>query len=173
LVAHILVEKIIIIDLTRNIQTEFPIQRRGFASERAADGARCKHVLRRHQQHLPCGHRNLREIRFDRVGDLRVIGTRAAGKRQFYDMLCRADAIGVFQVESRAQLNFMPKMRPRKFYDLVCEVAIVRPGPIQGGMVHPFINRRIGREKVEDLGPAMMEELGRTYGVPLFQEQAM
>ena len=90
-----------------------------------------------------------------------------------YDMLCRADAIGVFQVESRAQLNFLPKMRPRKFYDLVCEVAIVRPGPIQGGMVHPFINRRMGREPVEDLGPAMMEVLGRTYGVPLFQEQAM
>ncbi|WP_243837625.1 error-prone DNA polymerase [Rhodovulum visakhapatnamense] len=90
-----------------------------------------------------------------------------------YDMLCRADAIGVFQVESRAQLNFLPRMRPRKFYDLVCEVAIVRPGPIQGGMIHPFINRRRGREKVEDLGPAMMEVLGRTYGVPLFQEQAM
>ena len=90
-----------------------------------------------------------------------------------YDMLCRADAIGVFQVESRAQLNFLPRMQPRKFYDLVCEVAIVRPGPIQGGMVHPFINRRQGREKVEDLGPAMMEVLGRTYGVPLFQEQAM
>lgn len=90
-----------------------------------------------------------------------------------YDMLCRADAIGVFQVESRAQLNFLPRMRPRVFYDLVCEVAIVRPGPIQGGMVHPFINRRMGREKVEDLGPAMMEVLGRTYGVPLFQEQAM
>ena len=90
-----------------------------------------------------------------------------------YDMLCRADAIGVFQVESRAQLNFLPRMRPRQFYDLVCEVAIVRPGPIQGGMVHPFINRRMGKEKVEDLGPAMMEVLGRTYGVPLFQEQAM
>ncbi|VDC33814.1 error-prone DNA polymerase [Pseudogemmobacter humi] len=92
---------------------------------------------------------------------------------QVYDMLCKADAIGVFQVESRAQLNFLPRMQPRKFYDLVCEVAIVRPGPIQGGMVHPFINRRQGREKVEDLGPAMMEVLGRTYGVPLFQEQAM
>ncbi|MBC7142355.1 MAG: error-prone DNA polymerase, partial [Rhodobacteraceae bacterium] len=90
-----------------------------------------------------------------------------------YDMLCRADAIGVFQVESRAQLNFLPRMRPRTFYDLVCEVAIVRPGPIQGGMVHPFINRRQGKERVEDLGPAMMEVLGRTYGVPLFQEQAM
>jgi error-prone DNA polymerase len=88
-------------------------------------------------------------------------------------MLCRADAIGVFQVESRAQLNFLPRMRPRAFYDLVCEVAIVRPGPIQGGMVHPFINRRQGKEPVEDLGPAMMEVLGHTYGVPLFQEQAM
>ncbi|MDR9486393.1 MAG: error-prone DNA polymerase, partial [Sediminimonas sp.] len=90
-----------------------------------------------------------------------------------YDMLCRADAIGVFQVESRAQLNFLPRMQPRTFYDLVCEVAIIRPGPIQGGMVHPFISRRQGREKVEDLGAAMMEVLGRTYGVPLFQEQAM
>ncbi len=90
-----------------------------------------------------------------------------------YDMLCKADAIGVFQVESRAQLNFLPRMRPQKFYDLVCEVAIVRPGPIQGGMVHPFINRRQGREPVEDLGPELMEILGRTYGVPLFQEQAM
>ncbi len=90
-----------------------------------------------------------------------------------YDMLCRADAIGVFQVESRAQLNFLPRMRPRTFYDLVCEVAIIRPGPIQGGMVHPFIRRRQGKEPIEDLGPAMMEVLGRTYGVPLFQEQAM
>lgn len=90
-----------------------------------------------------------------------------------YDMLCRADAVGVFQVESRAQLNFLPRMQPRAFYDLVCEVAIVRPGPIQGGMVHPFINRRQGREPIQDLGPQMMEVLGRTYGVPLFQEQAM
>lgn len=90
-----------------------------------------------------------------------------------YDMLCRADAIGVFQVESRAQLNFLPRMRPRNMYDLVCEVAIVRPGPIQGGMVHPFLKRRRGLEEVEDLGPAMNEVLRRTYGVPLFQEQAM
>ncbi|WP_370879054.1 error-prone DNA polymerase [Gemmobacter fulvus] len=94
-------------------------------------------------------------------------------REQVYDMLCRADAIGVFQVESRAQMNFLPRMRPRHFYDLVCEVAIVRPGPIQGGMVNPFIRRRQGLEPVEDLGPAMMEVLGRTYGVPLFQEQAM
>ncbi|NEY89470.1 error-prone DNA polymerase [Tabrizicola oligotrophica] len=94
-------------------------------------------------------------------------------REQVYDMLCRADAVGIFQVESRAQMNFLPKMRPRESYDLVCEVAIVRPGPIQGGMVNPFIKRRQGLEPVEDLGPAMMEVLGRTYGVPLFQEQAM
>ncbi len=95
------------------------------------------------------------------------------GDEVVYDMLCRADAIGVFQVESRAQMNFLPRMLPRNIYDLVCEVAIVRPGPIQGGMVQPFLRRRQGREAVEDLGPKMMEVLERTYGVPLFQEQAM
>ncbi|SEM29685.1 error-prone DNA polymerase, DnaE-like [Roseovarius azorensis] len=109
----------------------------------------------------------------DHRGQKLTLANVPSGDPPVYDMLCRADAIGVFQVESRAQLNFLPRMRPRKFYDLVCEVAIVRPGPIQGGMVHPFINRRQGKEKVEDLGPAMMEVLGRTYGVPLFQEQAM
>ncbi len=90
-----------------------------------------------------------------------------------YDMLCRADAVGVFQVESRAQMNFLPRMRPREFYDLVIEVAIVRPGPIQGGMVHPYIKRRQGLEPVENLGPALNALLGKTQGVPLFQEQAM
>jgi error-prone DNA polymerase len=90
-----------------------------------------------------------------------------------YDMLCRADAIGVFQVESRAQMNFLPRMRPRIFYDLVIEVAIVRPGPIQGGMVHPYINRRRGREKVEYPSEALKAVLGKTLGVPLFQEQAL
>ena len=100
-------------------------------------------------------------------------GSEGVGREQVYDMLCRADAVGVFQVESRAQMNFLPRMRPRRSYDLVCEVAIVRPGPIQGGMVTPFIRRRMGLEPVEDLGPAMMEVLARTYGVPLFQEQAM
>jgi error-prone DNA polymerase len=109
----------------------------------------------------------------DHRGQHRTLANVPPEDPAIYDMLCRADAIGVFQVESRAQLNFLPRMRPRAFYDLVCEVAIVRPGPIQGGMVHPFINRRMGREPVEDLGPAMMEVLGRTYGVPLFQEQAM
>ncbi|MDU8929534.1 error-prone DNA polymerase [Alisedimentitalea sp. MJ-SS2] len=90
-----------------------------------------------------------------------------------YDMLCRADAIGVFQVESRAQMNFLPRMRPRTFYDLVIEVAIIRPGPIQGDMVHPFIRRRNGEEKVEFPSDALGEVLGKTLGVPLFQEQAM
>jgi DNA polymerase-3 subunit alpha/error-prone DNA polymerase len=91
-----------------------------------------------------------------------------------YDMLCRADAIGVFQVESRAQLSFLPRMRPREFYDLVIEVAIVRPGPIQGGMVHPYLRRR---RKEEPIDYAEDHPLGavlkRTLGVPLFQEQAM
>ncbi|WP_316860467.1 error-prone DNA polymerase [uncultured Cohaesibacter sp.] len=90
-----------------------------------------------------------------------------------YDMLCVADAVGVFQVESRAQMNFLPRMRPRTFYDLVIEVAIVRPGPIQGGMVHPYINRRQGREKVNFPSKALADVLGKTLGVPLFQEQAM
>jgi len=90
-----------------------------------------------------------------------------------YDMLCIADSVGVFQVESRAQMNFLPRMRPRTFYDLVIEVAIIRPGPIQGDMVHPYIKRRRGEEPVvfpsKDLEPV----LGKTLGVPLFQEQAM
>ncbi|MDG1076128.1 MAG: OB-fold nucleic acid binding domain-containing protein, partial [Planktotalea sp.] len=90
-----------------------------------------------------------------------------------YDMLCVADAIGVFQVESRAQMNFLPRMLPRKFYDLVIEVAIVRPGPIQGGMVHPYINRRQGREEVHFPSKELENVLGKTLGVPLFQEQAM
>jgi error-prone DNA polymerase len=90
-----------------------------------------------------------------------------------YDMLCVADAVGVFQVESRAQMNFLPRMKPREFYDLVIEVAIVRPGPIQGGMVHPYINRRQGKERVNFSSKALENVLGKTLGVPLFQEQAM
>jgi DNA polymerase III alpha subunit len=88
-------------------------------------------------------------------------------------MLCRADSVGVFQVESRAQMNFLPRMRPRCFYDLVIEVAIVRPGPIQGDMVHPYIRRRNGQEKVEFPSDELGKVLGKTLGVPLFQEQAM
>lgn len=90
-----------------------------------------------------------------------------------YDMLCRADAIGVFQVESRAQLATLPRLQPRTFYDLVVEVAIIRPGPIQGGSVHPYIRRRNGEEPVEYLHPLLKKSLERTLGVPLFQEQLM
>jgi error-prone DNA polymerase len=90
-----------------------------------------------------------------------------------YDMLCVADAVGVFQVESRAQMNFLPRMKPREFYDLVIEVAIVRPGPIQGGMVQPYIRRRQGFEKPEPFGAKLEAVTKRTLGVPLFQEQAM
>ncbi len=90
-----------------------------------------------------------------------------------YDMLCRADSIGVFQVESRAQMNFLPRMRPRTFYDLVIEVAIVRPGPIQGDMVHPYLRRRNGEEVVHFPSDALGAVLAKTLGVPLFQEQAM
>ena len=90
-----------------------------------------------------------------------------------YDMLCRADSLGVFQVESRAQMNFLPRMKPRKFYDLVIQVAIIRPGPIQGDMVHPYLRRRNGKEQVSFPSDALGAVLGKTLGVPLFQEQAM
>ncbi len=90
-----------------------------------------------------------------------------------YDMLCRGDALGVFQVESRAQMNMLPRLRPRTFYDLVIEVAIVRPGPIQGDMVHPYLRRRNGLEATNMPSPALRAVLGKTLGVPLFQEQAM
>ncbi len=90
-----------------------------------------------------------------------------------YRMLCRADSLGVFQVESRAQMNFLPRMRPRCFYDLVIQVAIIRPGPIQGDMVHPFLRRRNGQEQVSFPSDALGKVLAKTLGVPLFQEQAM
>jgi error-prone DNA polymerase len=90
-----------------------------------------------------------------------------------YDMICRADTVGVFQIESRAQMSMLPRLRPRCFYDLVIEVAIVRPGPIQGDMVHPYLRRRSGIEKPIYPDEAVRGVLGRTLGVPLFQEQAM
>jgi len=90
-----------------------------------------------------------------------------------YAMLKRADSVGVFQVESRAQMSMLPRLRPEKFYDLVIEVAIVRPGPIQGGMVHPYLKRKQGFEKVSYPSKALEAVLERTLGVPLFQEQAM
>ena len=90
-----------------------------------------------------------------------------------YDMLCEADSVGVFQVESRAQMATLPRLRPRHFYDLVVEVALIRPGPIQGGSVHPFIRRRNGLEPVTYLHPLLENALKKTLGVPLFQEQMM
>ncbi len=88
-------------------------------------------------------------------------------------MLSRADSLGVFQVESRAQMTMLPRLKPREFYDLVIEVAIVRPGPIQGDMVHPYLRRRAGKEAVEYPSEELRQVLGKTLGVPLFQEQAM
>ena len=90
-----------------------------------------------------------------------------------YDMICKADTVGVFQIESRAQMSMLPRLRPQCFYDLVIEVAIVRPGPIQGGMVHPYLNRRQGKEPVSYPSEALREALGRTLGIPVFQEQVM
>ncbi len=90
-----------------------------------------------------------------------------------YDMLCAADSVGVFQVESRAQMSMLPRLRPRSYYDLVIEVAIVRPGPIQGDMVHPYLRRRNGEEAVIFPSKDLERVLGKTLGVPLFQEQAM
>ncbi|MGY4569117.1 error-prone DNA polymerase [Bradyrhizobium sp. USDA 3256] len=102
-------------------------------------------------------------------------------EEEVYDMLCRGESLGVFQVESRAQMNMLPRLKPRTFYDLVIEVAIVRPGPIQGDMVHPYLRRRNGQEKVSYPSPApdqgdkdeLYNVLHKTLGVPLFQEQAM
>ena len=93
--------------------------------------------------------------------------------RAVYDMLCKADSVGVFQVESRAQMATLPRLRPRRFYDLVVEVALIRPGPIQGGSVHPYIRRRNGAEPVTYLHPLLERSLAKTLGVPLFQEQLM
>ncbi len=90
-----------------------------------------------------------------------------------YDMLCKAESVGVFQVESRAQMTMLPRLQPRCYFDLVIEVAIIRPGPIQGGMVHPYLRRRQGLEKVTYPSPALEKILGPTCGVPLFQEQVM
>jgi error-prone DNA polymerase len=101
------------------------------------------------------------------------IDTVPSEDKNVYEMISRADTIGVFQIESRAQMSMLPRLKPNKFYDLVIEVAIVRPGPIQGNMVHPYLRRRSGEEKVDYPSPAVKEVLQRTLGVPLFQEQAM
>jgi error-prone DNA polymerase len=106
-------------------------------------------------------------------GERLTLATIPPEEFEVYDMLCKADSVGVFQVESRAQMSMLPRLRPRSFYDLVVEVAIVRPGPIQGDMVHPYLRRRDGLETAEIPSPELYEVLKKTYGVPLFQEQAM
>jgi error-prone DNA polymerase len=102
-----------------------------------------------------------------------TIATVPAEDKTTYDMICRAETIGVFQIESRAQMSMLPRLQPRSFFDLVIEVAIVRPGPIQGDMVHPYLLRRQGKELVEYPSKALEEVLERTLGIPLFQEQVM
>jgi len=92
---------------------------------------------------------------------------------QTYDMMCRADTVGVFQIESRAQMTMLPRLRPRNFYDLIIEIALVRPGPIQGDMVHPYLRRRVGKEEITYPSDAIKSALERTLGVPIFQEQVM
>ncbi|ACY15706.1 error-prone DNA polymerase [Haliangium ochraceum] len=114
---------------------------------------------------------------FDLVSEHRGIdlsmATIPADDTATYDMICRADTVGVFQIESRAQMSMLPRLRPRYFYDLVIEVSIVRPGPITGGMVHPYLRRRHGLEKIEYPHESLEPVLERTLGVPLFQEQVM
>ncbi|OCC24767.1 error-prone DNA polymerase [Croceicoccus estronivorus] len=129
---------------------------------------------------LTCIRKSLDLLREHHGRDL-VLATVPREDPAVYDMLCKGDSLGVFQVESRAQMNMLPRLRPRCFYDLVIEVAIVRPGPIQGDMVHPYLKRRRGDEAVSlpapdpDHGPPdeLSSILGRTLGVPIFQEQAM
>ena len=121
---------------------------------------------------------DLLQLHYDRKKSLADLGHAVhADEGPVYDMICRADTIGVFQIESRAQMSMLPRLRPREFYDLVIEVAIVRPGPIQGDMVHPYLKRReewrTHKKQVEFPKPELKAILERTLGVPLFQEQAM
>ncbi|QAY58724.1 error-prone DNA polymerase [Microbacterium protaetiae] len=107
------------------------------------------------------------------TGEVWELSTIPKEESAVYDMLCRADSIGVFQVESRAQMGLLPRLQPRRFYDLVIEIALIRPGPIQGGAVHPYVRRKLGREKVTYAHPKLEPVLARTLGVPVFQEQLM
>ena len=124
---------------------------------------------------LSCLRRCLDLLRSHYSLDLTLAGIaqRKDEEKSVYDMICRADTVGTFQIESRAQMSMLPRLKPRCFYDLVIEVAIVRPGPIQGDMVHPYLRRREGKEHVEYHKPELKAILGKTLGVPLFQEQAM
>jgi error-prone DNA polymerase len=109
----------------------------------------------------------------DHLGEQWDLATMPKEEPAVYDMLCRADSIGVFQVESRAQIGTLPRLRPREFYDLAIEIALIRPGPIQGGAVHPFVRRATGQEPITYDHPELVTVLERTKGVPLFQEQLM
>lgn len=113
----------------------------------------------------------------DLVSELRgqrfELGDVPAEDAATYEMICAADTVGVFQIESRAQMSMLPRLRPRTFYDLVIEVAIIRPGPIQGGMIHPFLRRRQGLDPVTYPSPEIESVLERTLGIPIFQEQVM
>ncbi len=114
---------------------------------------------------------------FDLIGGFRgrmpTLADIPAGDAAVYDMICAADTVGVFQIESRAQMAMLPRLRPRSYYDLVIQIAIIRPGPIQGDMVHPYLRRRAGEEPVDYPGPEVQTVLQRTLGVPIFQEQVM
>lgn len=130
---------------------------------------------------LTCIRKAYDMLREQGLGDYDLTVDLQSDDPQVYDMLCKGDSIGVFQVESRAQINMLPRMKPRTLYDLTIQVAIVRPGPIEGDMVHPYLRRRNGEETVEYPSPSpehgepdeLLEVLGKTEGVPLFQEQAM
>ncbi len=117
--------------------------------------------------------RRMLDIVAERSGRRLAMHEIPEGDRATYEMLCRADSMGVFQVESRAQMAMLPRLKPRCYYDLVVEVALVRPGPIQGDMVHPYLKRRQGREPIERISTAVDAVLARTCGVPIFQEQVM
>ena len=109
----------------------------------------------------------------DATGEQWELSTIPREEPAVYDMLCRADAIGVFQVESRAQMGLLPRLQPREFYDLAIEIALIRPGPIQGGAVHPYVRRKVGREEVTYAHEKLVPVLERTLGIPVFQEQLM
>ena len=109
----------------------------------------------------------------EHLGERWTLATLPKEEPAVYDMLCRADSVGVFQVESRAQIGTLPRLRPREFYDLAIEIALIRPGPIQGGAVHPYVRRATGQEPVTYDHPDLVPVLERTRGVPLFQEQLM